>query len=253
MIHDKPTVFISFNSGSKDFVDCLEQRLSKEAVILRYEDRVPAWGSFTAFMDTVKEQDFAVLVISDAYLKSYACMYEVMQAMRNTNWKDRVMVALMPDVKPYADAERIKYIKYWTEQYESFCDEIKGLPMEAAKTLKEKRDIIKQIRDSIDEFLAFISDSNCPKIYNVIQEICERVQISTKSVFTYVNPNGEAKNVRLVCVLEYIKANPSASISMIAEGIGISRQSTMHYIRQLINQGEIIVVSHGRKSVYSVA
>lgn len=62
---EKPTVFISFNNKYRDFVDCLEERLSKEANVLRYEDQIPAWGSFVSFMDTIKEQDFAVLVISD--------------------------------------------------------------------------------------------------------------------------------------------------------------------------------------------
>ena len=88
---EKPTVFISFNNKYRDFVDCLEERLSKEANVLRYEDQIPAWGSFVSFMDTIKEQDFAVLVISDEYLKSFACMYEVTQVMKCDNWKDIVL------------------------------------------------------------------------------------------------------------------------------------------------------------------
>ena len=253
MIHDKPTVFISFNSGSKDFVDCLEKRLSKEAVILRYEDRVPAWGSFTAFMDTVKEQDFAVLVISDAYLKSYACMYEVMQAMRNTNWKDRVIVALMPDTKPYKDAERIEYIRYWSEQYEETCQRIKGLPSKAVESITDKCNRLKSILDSIDGFLAFVADSNCPPIYSVIEEICERVKISKKAVFTYTAENGETMNMRLLCVLDYIRENPLASIANIAVSTGISVASAKHSIKRLIELGMITVEAHGRVKVYSVA
>lgn len=253
MIHDKPTVFISFNSGSKDFVDCLERRLSKEAEILRYEDRVPAWGSFTAFMDTVKERDFAVLVISDAYLKSYACMYEVMQAMKNTNWKDRVIIALMPDAKPYKDAERIEYIRYWSKQYEETCQKTKGLPSKAVESIMEKCNRIKSVSDSIDGFLAFVADSNCPPIYSVIEEICERVRISKKAVFTYTSENGKTMNMRLLCVLEYIRENPFASITNVSESVGISLASAKHSIRRLLELGMITVEAHGRVNVYSVA
>ncbi len=253
MIHDKPTVFISFNSGSKDFVDCLEQRLSKEATILRYEDRVPAWGSFVAFMDTVKEQDFAVLVISDAYLKSYACMYEVMQAMKNPDWKEKILIALMPDAKPYKDTERIEYIRYWNEQYEEICQKLKGLPSGSAVSIGEKCDRYNQILNSIDEFLSFVADANCPPIYSVIEEICERVQISKKAVFAYTAENGEAMNMRLLCVLEYIRENPLASTSKIAESVGISMASTVRSVKKLIELGMITAEAHGRVRLYSAA
>lgn len=253
MIDTKPTVFISFNNGSRDFVDCLEQRLSKVATILRYENEVSAWGSFTVFMDTIKKQDFAVLVISDAYLKSYACMYEVIQAMKSPNWKDKVLIALMPDTKPYKDSERIEYIRYWNEQYKAVCEKLNGIPTSASASIVDKCKKYKKVLDSIDEFLAFIADSNCPPIYNVIEEICERVKISKKAVFTYTTENGEITNLRLLCILEFIKENQAVSIPEIAKSIGISTASTARYIKVLIERGMVTAEGHGRVKVYTAA
>lgn len=253
MKQNNPTVFISFNNGSKDFVDCLEHRLSKVAEVLRYEDSILAWGSFSRFMDTVKDQDFAVLVLSDAYLKSYACMYEVMQAMKSTNWQDRVLIALMPDSKPYKDDERIKYLQYWAEQYNDICEKLEKLPSGIAQSLEEKRDKIESVVDSLDTFLAFVADANCPPIYNVIEEICERVKISKKAVFTYAAENGKPMNMRLMCILDYIKANPLSTVSQISEAVGISRASTMRYIKKLVEAGAVSVEGTGRIRWYLAA
>lgn len=250
---EKPTVFISFNINSSDFVNSLERKLSKVANVIRYENSVPPWGRFTSFMDTIKEQDFAVLVISDAYLKSYACMYEVLRAMESPNWKNKVLIAKMTDVKPGNDDERVKYLHYWKEQYDDLNNKLTSLPSGSAESLIEKRGRIKLIVDSMDQFLAFIADSNCPKIYNVIEEICERVKISTKSVFTYTNENGMSENIRRLYVTEYIRDNPGASVSEIAEAIGISQRSVLYHIRQLTEIGVIDIKGPRRMRKYFLA
>ena len=250
---EKPTVFISFNNKYRDFVDCLEERLSKEANVLRYEDQIPAWGSFVSFMDTIKEQDFAVLVISDEYLKSFACMYEVKQVMKCDNWKDKVMFALMPGVKPYADDARIEYIEHWNNQYETIKNKTAKLPHKSAKSLIEKSEQIKHIRDSMDEFLNVIADSNCPPIYTVIEKICEKVQISKKAVFTMDLEDGSQMSMRLWCILDYIIAHPTSTISEISKAIGLSIPSASYSVRKLVELGMIIIETHGRTRLYSAA
>ena len=247
---EKPAVFISFNHKSRDFVDSLERKLSKVAEVIRYEDAVPAWGSFVQFMDTLKDQDFAVLVVSDAYLKSYACLYEVLQAMKNPDWKQRVLIALMPDARPYLDEERIRYIRYWKDQYEEISQKLEEVPREASPGLWEKRDRIQKIAESIDILLAFIADANCPPIYDVIGEICDRVSLSRKSLFVYTDKSGKKKNLRLVSVREYIRLYPGSSSLEIAEGLGISRRSAAYYILQLMEEGAVTSVKQGRKTLY---
>lgn len=77
---EKPTVFISYKRDKSDIVNKLEVKIGGRAEIKRDTEEIGAWESITTFMKSIRTQDFAILVISDNYLKSVACMYEVIQA-----------------------------------------------------------------------------------------------------------------------------------------------------------------------------
>ena len=49
-------------------------------------------------MKSIRTQDFAILVISDNYLKSVACMYEVIQLMKEDDWLSKTMIMLADDI-----------------------------------------------------------------------------------------------------------------------------------------------------------
>ena len=67
-------------------------------------------------MNSIRHQDFAVLVISDAYLKSTNCLYEVMQLMMEEQWDQRVMYIVTDDAHGIYDAaKQLDYVGYPTE------------------------------------------------------------------------------------------------------------------------------------------
>ena len=83
------------------------------------------------FMQTVSEHDFMVSIISDSYLKSRGCMYEISELMRSRKYWDKFMFIILAenDVKYYpsdvdqssvkADVystNRFEYIKYWQDE-----------------------------------------------------------------------------------------------------------------------------------------
>ena len=70
-----------------------EQKIKK-----RYKKKIGAWESITTFMKSIRTQDFAILVISDNYLKSVACMYEVIQLMKEDDWLSKTMIMLADDI-----------------------------------------------------------------------------------------------------------------------------------------------------------
>ena len=89
-MHDKPSIFISYNHGSTKIVERLVSEISPYADA-HWDNNVGPWESFKAFMDTIRKQDYAVLIISDAYLKSKACQYEVIKLMQTDNWDKKAM------------------------------------------------------------------------------------------------------------------------------------------------------------------
>jgi hypothetical protein len=112
--NEKPTVFISFNSESSKIVNSLEKKIAQKATVVRYEDGITTWGSFTDFMNKISEKDFAVLVISKAFLKSNVCMYEVLQLIKDKNWRNKTMFVIMPDGENiFNENGHIGFIEYW--------------------------------------------------------------------------------------------------------------------------------------------
>ena len=102
---DKPTVFISYNWGSDLAATFLERSLDGIAEVRRDKKNIRPWGDIKAFMRSIKEQDLAVLVLSDSYLTSGNCMFELMELMKNKDWDRQVMYVVEDSAKGIYDTE----------------------------------------------------------------------------------------------------------------------------------------------------
>ena len=176
-----PTVFISYNWDNDDFADSIENSLNGHAVVCRDKDSVPNWGSLSEFMKSIRKQDFAVLIISKAYLESEACLFEVMQLMRDENWNEKAMYVVLPDAQIYNPLDRANHIKYWGNKCEEYANAIKSLPASSTAELNMVLREATMIRDNIGAFLAKVADTSNPNTNKVIQAIVSRVEDSGKA------------------------------------------------------------------------
>ena len=70
-------MFLSFCSQDCDIADIVENNLDKYIIVNRWESKVGYRESFRVFMDSAKDHNYLFSIISDRYLKSRACMYEI--------------------------------------------------------------------------------------------------------------------------------------------------------------------------------
>ncbi len=174
----KPTVFLSYNWDSSNKVaDDIEMRLNPYANVKRDKKSVGAWGDLTNFMKSIRHQDFAVLIISDAYLKSEGCLFEVIELMKDEHWDKRVMYVVTDDAHGvYNTNKQLEYIRYWNDKESILSEEIKkfdpGSVVEQAKELKK----IRLIALNIGSFMAKIKQTNNPVMTNAINEVIKRVE-----------------------------------------------------------------------------
>ena len=174
----KPTVFISYNWFSGDSIaGDLEKKIESYAEVVRDKKSVKPWGDLTAFMKSIRTQDFAVLILSDAYLKSEGCLYEVVQLMKDENWDKSVMYIVTDDARGiYDTCKQLDYIEFWTEKASQLEKGIAKLPpaitVEQSKELKK----IKAIEANIGTFMAKVKSTNNPNMDVVIDEIVKRVR-----------------------------------------------------------------------------
>ena len=160
----RPTVFISYNWGNSDIADDLEASLAPYAEVKRDKKSVGAWSDLVEFMKSIRQQDFAVLIISDAYLKSDACLFEVMELMKDEHWDDRVMYVVTEDAHGVYDTKKqLTYIGYWKDKETELAEEIKKYDPAAVTSQAEELKKFTQIALNIGAFMSKVKQVNSHK------------------------------------------------------------------------------------------
>lgn len=195
------TLFISYTECDAPIVDIIEGKISeklKDKVRISRYTELKYKDSFKAFMDTIQEHDFVLTVVSDTYLKSQACMYEVGETLKDHHYKDKLLFVVLSDNERkyygedapkkigadiYGGAEnRLNYIEFWKEKYDKLNEMMKNIAdYEATSEVTKDLKIIGQIyRKDMGEFLQFLSDENGKsfhKLYeNDFSEIIEWIE-----------------------------------------------------------------------------
>ena len=167
-------VFVSYNQKTgSDFAEALEKKLEGKATIIRDKSGIETWGSISEFMKTIRDQDFAVAAITDAYLQSQACMYEVAMMMREKDWQSRIIPAVL-DTSIYG--RKLEFVNYWSKQKTELEEKLKSAnSLEAMAVFNQDIEQISKISAEISGFLSFILDRKNPPIYTVLDEIERRV------------------------------------------------------------------------------
>ena len=93
-------MFLSYcqkDKGIADIIDTKLPRIERKIEITRDIRAVGYGESFSAFMQTIADKDFVISIVSDRYLKSRNCMYEVCELMRDRRFKEKLLFLVVND------------------------------------------------------------------------------------------------------------------------------------------------------------
>lgn len=157
-------VFVSYAWGgeSERTVDELDQAFVKRGIrIVRDKKDLQYKGSIETFEQRIGQGKCIVLVISDKYLRSEHCMYELVQVDENRNLRERIFPIVLGDARIYKALDRLSYIKYWDEQIEQLNRAIKEIGiMTNLASITADLDRYARIRSNIDHLTDLLSDMN---------------------------------------------------------------------------------------------
>jgi len=156
-------IFISYAWGgdSESYVNRLDAVLqSKGITIIRDKRDLGYKGLIKAFMEKIGRGKCVIAVISDKYLKSPNCMFELVQIATNGDFYDRIFPIVLPDVQIYNPIERIKYIKYWEDQIKELDEAMKGVSAANLQGFREEIDLYTEIRHTIAKLTNLLKDMN---------------------------------------------------------------------------------------------
>lgn len=126
-------------------------------------------------MQTIRDNDFAVLLISDAYLKSANCMYEVLEIMKEQKFRTRIFPAII-DSAIYSTDKQIEYVQYWENRVKTLKRNLASLEYTNGLALGHELKKAEDISRSMADFLITVSDMKNPAIDNVAEEIYEKLR-----------------------------------------------------------------------------
>lgn len=173
------TVFLSYCQKDKDIADSIDEKIGMliegKATLSRDIRDVEYHESFKKFMQSIEKHDYVISIISDNYLKSRNCMYEMLEVVKDSNFSQRLLfialtnedakyykVAPIQDIGAdvYSVSGQAKYSKFWSQMNKELDSEIEeiGNSIYAINQIKEKK-IIQKILLDLPDFLEFVREN----------------------------------------------------------------------------------------------
>ena len=164
----KAEVFLSYCWKNDDIANMIEQHFKSYGHINMHRDKIDIgnWGSIKEYMHSISKMDFTILLISKEYLESSNCMYEILEVMRDRDYREKIFPAVI-DTTIYSPSGRAQYVKHWQDEYAKLSESLNGI---ATANLGRLSDDLKRIQDiaaNVAIFLDTVADMNNPQIKEV--------------------------------------------------------------------------------------
>ncbi|MNC05590.1 hypothetical protein D3C75_530790 [compost metagenome] len=152
-------IFLSYSWKNENVADILDIWFKTRNIILQRDVRdVEYRNSIKEFMKKVRKSDYVLLVISESYLKSANCMFELTEFLKDDDYRKRWLPLVHEDTSIFTESGRIRYIRYWQDEYKKLLDEMQHLnELNKTSAIGELRKL-EAIQRMMPEFLTIISD-----------------------------------------------------------------------------------------------
>ena len=172
-----PRIFLSYCWDDTDRANSIDDYLKEKGIAVTRDIRgIDTWQSLKDFMQTIRDNDFAVLLISDAYLKSANCMYEVLEIMKEQKYRTRIFPAIINSAI-YSTDKQIEYVRYWENRVKTLKGNLASLEYTNGLALGHELKKAEDISRSMAEFLITVSDMKNPAIDDVAEAIYEKLRL----------------------------------------------------------------------------
>ena len=109
----------------EEIVNRIAGSLLKNGYDVRREKTNPCYtGLISAFMKEIGRGGCVVAVLSDKYLRSLFCMYELLEVYRNQEFHKRVCPVVLADAHVKEFKHRMSYCEYWVSVFKQHDEQI---------------------------------------------------------------------------------------------------------------------------------
>jgi hypothetical protein len=157
-------VFVSYAWGgdSENIVNQIDQAFQERGITLIRDKRDLGFkGLIREFMQEIGAGQAIVAVISDKYLRSKNCMFELVEIASHNDFYGRIFPVVLPDAKIYDSLDRIEYIKYWDEKIKQLNEAMKSIDSQAnLQGIRDDIDLYTRVRNTIAGLMDILQNMN---------------------------------------------------------------------------------------------
>ena len=150
-------IFVSYSHKDKSMVNELDQSFHSSfgIDIIRDEKNLGYRENIEIFMKQIRDADFAFVLLTDNYLKSKYCLYELLELSKDKNYLDKMLPIIMDDSQLFEKETKNYYYNYWKDKLEIEEMNITNASTEAEiKNLHLLRSITTSVKNFIDHWIA---------------------------------------------------------------------------------------------------
>lgn len=156
-------VFISYAWGGEreEVVNQIDQALQQRGLkIIRDKRDLGYKGSIKEFMERIGQGNCIIVVISDKYLRSPNCMFELVEIADGKEFHERIFPILLSDANIYDPVRRIEYVKFWEGKIAELDKAMREVGMANLQGIRDDIDQYTRIRARIAELTDILKDMN---------------------------------------------------------------------------------------------
>ena len=117
-------------------------------------------GLIKSFMQLIGRGKAVIVVISDKYLKSQHCMFELVEIAANGSFYDRIFPIVLKDAQIYDPVESIDYVLHWEEKIQKLDAAMKKVGSANMTGYREYIDLYTRIRATIAKLTDTLRNMN---------------------------------------------------------------------------------------------
>ncbi|ACK70026.1 TIR protein [Gloeothece citriformis PCC 7424] len=178
-----PQVFISYawRGDSEKIANQLEQAFQNQGItIIRDKTNLGYKGLIKEFMEQIGQGKCILVIISDRYLKSENCMFELVEIAKHGDFYDRIFPIVLEDANIYQATGRLKYIQHWEQQISELESAMKQGNLANLQGITDDLNLYTEIRNNIAQLTNLLKNMNTltPNLHlqSDFKEIIEAVE-----------------------------------------------------------------------------
>ena len=109
----RQTLFVSYSWADSTIADKIDTIFQPTGIFVKRDIReIKFKGSIRNYLSEIRDTDFVLILISDSFIKSSNCMYEMLELLKEKNYQKKILPVLIDGTKIFKPKEKIEYIKY---------------------------------------------------------------------------------------------------------------------------------------------